>query len=392
MVALVGRQDCLLSPTTLLRMAHPLGPLRLLRTTPSVAPVPHRTVLSVSGSDATTFLDGLLATSLKGKQSYSAFLHAQGRVIYDVFLYTPPSQSSPTYLIEHDASPSESQPLLDILKRYVLRSKVRIRDVSQEWDIWAAWGHDHGADEQREWAWARSGAVEPIWSKTTTWPWGTEPGVIIDRRAPGMGRRMIVPKGEKPRETSTHDTLGSDAYLLHRILHGVPEGNIDIPPLHAFPIESNLDMMGGVDFRKGCYVGQELTVRTYHTGVVRKRILPTILSQSSQSGDAVLSPNLTIEPSVVTPPSSDSDPEPASIRVPRLRGTSTLLSSILIPSLGPGTAVGLALLRLDHLRPSIELHTDHPGTAPEENGQRWKVEPWRPDWWPEQPPEEQVDE
>lgn len=47
------------------------------------------------------------------------------------------------------------------------------------------------------------------------------------------------------REASTHDTLGSDAYLLHRILHGVPEGTVDIPPLHAFPIESNLDVMGG---------------------------------------------------------------------------------------------------------------------------------------------------
>lgn len=372
------------------RMVHPLRPLRLLRTTPSVAPVPHRTVLSVSGSDATHFLDGLLATTVQGKQSYGAFLHAQGRVIYDVFLYTLPSQSTPTYLIEHDASPSESQPLFDILKRYVLRSKVRIRDVSQEWDIWAAWGHDHGADERREWTWARSGAVEPVWSKTTTWPWGTEPGVIIDRRAPGMGRRMIVPKGEKPHETSTHDTLGSDAYLLHRILHGVPEGTIDIPPLHAFPIESDLDMMGGVDFRKGCYVGQELTVRTYHTGVVRKRILPAVLS--NPTGRAPLAPNLTIKPSVITPTSSGSDPELASIRIPRLRGTSTLLSSVLTPSLGPNTAVGLVLLRLDHFRPSIELHTDRPGTVSEQSGEGWKVEPWRPTWWPEQPPEEQVDE
>ncbi|KAI6119408.1 hypothetical protein EDD16DRAFT_1885053 [Pisolithus croceorrhizus] len=323
-------------------MAHPLRPLRLLRSTPSIAPVPHRTVLSVSGPDATHFLDGLLATTVQGKQSYGAFLHAQVTTALTIAMY------------------------------------FRIRDVSQEWDIWAAWGYDHSTDERREWTWARSGAVEPVWSKTTAWPWGTEPGVIIDRRAPGMGRRMIVPKGEKPRETSTHDTLGSDTYLLHRILHGVPEGAVDIPPLHAFPIESNLDMMGGVDFRKGCYVGQELTVRTYHTGVVRKRILPTVLSQSSQIGHAPLVPNLTIKPS-------------ASIRVPRLRGTSTLLSSVLTPSLGPGTAVGLALLRLDHLRPCIELHTNHPEIVPEQSGQRWKVEPWRPDWWPEQPPEEQVD-
>lgn len=46
-------------------------------------------------------------------------------------------------------------------------------------------------------------------------------------------------------EASTHDTLDHNAYTLHRILHGVPEGNDDIPPMHAFPMESNLDVMGG---------------------------------------------------------------------------------------------------------------------------------------------------
>lgn len=97
-------------------------------------------------------------------------------------------------------------------------------------------------------------------------------------------------------EASTHDVGAESDYLLHRIALGVPEGSSDIVPMQAFPIESNLDVMGGcvyfitrflpviidcsvVDFRKGCYVGQELTVRTYHTGVIRKRILPILLHQ-----------------------------------------------------------------------------------------------------------------
>lgn len=125
-----------------------------------------------------------------------------------------------------------------------------------------------------------------------------------------------------------------------------------------------------VDFRKGCYVGQELTVRTYHTGVVRKRILPVALSTSSSA--QVPPPNTCIQPSVITPPS---DPELPSIHIPRLRGTSTLLTSM---TLGPGRAVGLALLRLDHLRPSVELFTSE-----------WKVEHWWPNWWPERPSEEE---
>jgi hypothetical protein len=118
--------------------------------------------------------------------------------LYDVFLYNSPTPSlpspGPTYLIEYDPTPSEAPTLISLLKRYVLRSKVRIRDVSDEWNIWAAWGSE-GAAEAREWNWARSGAVEPVW-RTSEWPWGMENGTILDRRAPGMGKRMIIRKGE----------------------------------------------------------------------------------------------------------------------------------------------------------------------------------------------------
>lgn len=87
---------------------------------------------------------------------------------------------------------------------------------------------------------------------------------------------------------------------MHRFINGVPEGSVEIQPMHAFPMESNLDLMGAskmpripflntflisrhlVDFRKGCYVGQELTVRTYHTGVIRKRIFPVAIHPSNQ--------------------------------------------------------------------------------------------------------------
>lgn len=145
----------------------------------------------------------------------------------------------------------------------MLRSKVRVRDVTQEWDVWAAWGEPSQV-EQRSWNWAASGAVEPVWRDSPTSPWGTEHGIILDRRAPGVGRRLLVHKGDRrpwllldtpflpltnrcctAQEASTHDVLAADAYLLHRIMHGVPEGGADIQPLHAFPIESNLDVMGG---------------------------------------------------------------------------------------------------------------------------------------------------
>jgi folate-binding Fe-S cluster repair protein YgfZ len=189
----------------------------------------------------------------------------QGRVLYDVFIYTHTTPSgSPGYLIEYDSrasSQSAAGPLLPMLKRYVLRSKVKLRDVSNEYDVWAAWGSEFGI-ETRKWNWARSGAVEPDWSGENEWPWGTQQERIQDRRAVGMGTRMLVRKGDKresnihrcnlefienkiAKESSTHDLASSDAYTLHRILRGVPEGIEDIPPLQAFPMDSNLDIMGG---------------------------------------------------------------------------------------------------------------------------------------------------
>jgi hypothetical protein len=81
-----------------------------------------------------------------------------------------------------------------MLKRHVLRSKVRIRDASDEYDVWAAWGNNVKADNPRRWTRTQGGAIEPVWD---LWPWGTEDGALIDRRADGMGLRTVVRKGDR---------------------------------------------------------------------------------------------------------------------------------------------------------------------------------------------------
>jgi hypothetical protein len=63
-------------------------------------------------------------------------------------------------------------------------------------------------------------------------------------------------------------------YDKYRVLLGVTEGPTDFKPDDSLPLERNYDLLKGIDFDKGCYIGQELTARTYHTGVVRKRVLP----------------------------------------------------------------------------------------------------------------------
>lgn len=86
-----------------------------------------------------------------------------------------------------------------MLKRYVLRSKVKLRDVSDEYDVWAAWGSDKEKawETERRWDRSRSDVVEPVWDSEKEWPWGMEQGALRDRRAVGMGHRLLVRKGDR---------------------------------------------------------------------------------------------------------------------------------------------------------------------------------------------------
>ena len=186
--------------------------------------------------------------------------------MHDVFIYPKKNaRSHDGYFIEYDSRPSEAPPLLPSLKRYILRSKVKIEDVSGEYDVWSVWGSEktRSWESLRTWSFARSGAIEPVWSANERWPWGDEEYRLKDRRAVGMGERVLVRKNDRrkcfsialaygnsifeAKECSDHDVVDSDEYTLHRIMHGVPEGNTDIPPMHAFPMESNLDIMGGCE-------------------------------------------------------------------------------------------------------------------------------------------------
>ncbi|KAF8524744.1 Aminomethyltransferase folate-binding domain-containing protein [Gautieria morchelliformis] len=348
---------------------------------PTCARIPHRSLISLTGAHATQFLNGILTLGPPVPPQggfFTAFLHAQGRVLYDAFVYREPeSNAEDGYMIEFDSRPSSAPSLLDLLKRYILRSKVKVRDVSNQWDVWAAWGIEFGPDD-RKWRWSRSGAVEPVWVPDS-WPWGgtKNPFSILDRRARGMGRRMLVRKGDTPLEVSNYGVAPSEAYTAHRILHGVPEGVIDIPPLHAFPMESNLDVMGAIDFRKGCYIGQELTVRTYHTGVVRKRILPIEIHPSLDDSPAkASSPGL--QPTILTPGLDIRLIAPATLegKGPRPRGTGKLLSSI--------GNIGLALLRLEHVEAVSRGHAAFQMVTGEEGHEKqtWRIVNSWPSGWP----------
>ncbi|KAF2636317.1 Aminomethyltransferase folate-binding domain-containing protein [Massarina eburnea CBS 473.64] len=222
--------------------------------------LPHRRLISLSGPDTTKFLHGLITNNVLGLEApggfYSAFLDARGRVLWDVFVYIRKgldSQAPSAYIIEIDAG--EVEALVKHLRRHKLRSKVTI-EVVEDSEV-GVWASQNGL--------------------------GLGPVHIQDPRGQDMGARTLGPSDKSTRGDGP--SVDIQQYHLRRYLRGIPEGPLEIPRESALPMEYNFDLNQGIDFKKGCYVGQELTIRTKHTGVVRKRVLPVQLSLPSSATD-----------------------------------------------------------------------------------------------------------
>ncbi|KAJ6446485.1 aminomethyl transferase [Purpureocillium lavendulum] len=228
------------------------------------AALPSRQLLAVSGPDASKFLQGIVTANVAQSDGlprtdgfYTGFLNATGRVVHDVFIYPFRAGSGipvedDGFLIEADAS--QMGRLAKYIKRYKLRAKVAVRNITpDEVTVWQSWddatGYSPQASESRM--------------------------VLKDPRAPGLGHRVLQLNGKTPELDL--EQASEEAYTIRRYLHGVPEGQDEIIREQALPLESNMELMNGIDFHKGCYVGQELTIRTKHRGVVRKRILPCMI-------------------------------------------------------------------------------------------------------------------
>ncbi|ELT96468.1 hypothetical protein CAPTEDRAFT_150932 [Capitella teleta] len=256
---------------------------RVQRSMSSVAPsvchrLSERGLVRVAGAHAATFLQGLITNDMRcldvnchTMALYALMLNLQGRVLYDLIVYNVSGTAdaeNADYLVECSAEVVPE--LLALMKKYKLRKKVSLTDESEALDVWAVLG---------------KGIPNIDASKCTV--------AHKDPRLAEMGHRLIVPKeldGMTIVENSTQAD-NRENYLLHRYRLGVGEGTVDLPPGSALPLESNAVFLNGVSFSKGCYIGQELTARTHHTGVVRKRLMPVRLlggMRDTQSGDSVV--------------------------------------------------------------------------------------------------------
>jgi folate-binding protein YgfZ len=225
-----------------------------------------RGVVKVSGENARDFLNGLVTTDVMllrpGLGRFAALLTPQGKITVDFLITEAPSGHGGGFLL--DCPRALAQALADKLGFYKLRAKVGIENLSDSLGVLAAWDGEP--------------AVMPDLA-------------FADPRDAGLGWRILVPEELAPKVADLigADMMDSKAYDAHRIASGVPRGGLDFTYGDAFPHETNMDRLHGVDFDKGCYVGQEVVSRTQHRGTARTRTLRIVLDgPAPEPGTAVL--------------------------------------------------------------------------------------------------------
>jgi tRNA-modifying protein YgfZ len=203
-----------------------------------------RGVVQVGGEDASSFLQGLLTNDVErlppGEARYAALLSPQGKILFDMLVVRAPGDDRPAYLL--DCAAAQASDLARRLGFYKLRAKVALADVSADHGVVAGWG------EEPETA---GGGI-----------------VYRDPRTALLGWRAILPRAKAEAFGGGH----VHEYDALRIALAVPKGGVDFAYGDAFPHDANLDTLQGVDFGKGCYVGQEVVSRMRHRGTARKRI------------------------------------------------------------------------------------------------------------------------
>lgn len=232
-----------------------------------------RKLVRLRGTESLAFLQGMvtndtrhLSTDATGKSRrcmYALMLNSVGRVLYDLLIYRPAGEDE--VLVECDAG--ARQGLLRLLQLYRLRRPIEIEPYD-DLDVWVAFRPFCGAVEE-----------PPPPPADDQWP-SLGRLMVRDPRLHLLGWRVLANAGEDLASSGPPLVRGGDAapsYARLRLQLGVGEGLRELPPAACFPLECNADYLGGVSFHKGCYVGQELTARTHHTGVVRKRLLPVVL-------------------------------------------------------------------------------------------------------------------
>ena len=285
-----------------------------------------RGVVEISGEEARSFLQGMISNDIDkltpGQAIYAAFLTPQGKYLFDFFIVEQDG------VLLFDVEAARRDELIKRFTLYRLRAKVAFADRTGDLCVAALWGNDAAVAVGLDPA---PGTAEVL----------ADGRMYMDPRLAAAGARAILPGATL---AATLDALGATLappgeYDLHRLALGLPDGSRDLIVEKSLLLESGFDELHGVDFEKGCYVGQELTARTKFRGLVRKRLLRVDVEGST--------------------------PEP---------GTPVMAGGVALGEMRSARdGIGLALLRLDRLA-SARAN----GTAIQADGA--VLTPVTPDW------------
>jgi len=227
---------------------------------PNFSILPDRGVIAISGNEARSFLQGIVTNDTEKvtpeQAGYGAFLTPQGKYLFDFFM----AECGNQIFME-----TERERIPDFIKRlslYKLRTKVDMEDISSGYCVIAAYG---------------TGALDALSLPATA---GTciknGSGIAFtDPRLVEAGARLIQPLGKT--DFPAVDLAEPDAYDAHRTALGLPDSSRDLIVDKSVLLENGFDELNGVDWQKGCYMGQEVTARTKHRGLLKKRLMPVVI-------------------------------------------------------------------------------------------------------------------
>jgi hypothetical protein len=236
---------------------------------PRFAILEDRGILAVSGSDRTDFLQGLVSNDIgkvaPGHAVYAALLTPQGKYLHDFFVSEATGEGADMLLLD-----CELGGLADLQKRlsiYKLRADVSLEDRSGDFTVAAIFGE---------------GSIEAAMEGVA---------VYADPRLAKAGVRCVLAKAdaqtllEKAGFTATEPA----DYDRLRLTLGLPDASRDLIPEKSILLENGFDELNGIDWDKGCYMGQELTARTKYRRLVKKRLMPvTFVGPPPEPGTPIM--------------------------------------------------------------------------------------------------------
>ena len=226
--------------------------------------LPERGVVKVAGDDARRFLNGLATNDIgkvaPGSARFAALLTPQGKIIVDFLIAEAAAEDGGGFYL--DCPRVLAPDLVKKLNFYRLRAKVTVDDLSEALGVMAVWDGQTGVIAASEYGLC-----------------------YADPRLPALGLRVILPPNDVAKAAADLGAtlVDADAYDAHRIALGVPRGGEDFAYGDTFPHEADMDQLNGVDFDKGCYVGQEVVSRVEHRASARSRLVPIAYDEFAPS-------------------------------------------------------------------------------------------------------------